>query len=826
MAKYPGPISFAAFTGPSSPLLLDAGSNDQPARGLKACPQTWGVEAITLSAGGKRSTSYADRGHDAVAAGRDADGRFYFAPKSDAVTIAWRLKNPSGAETLRLELFAAGNGVPVWQRTLAAGDAQRGAIDGWDGSFPHDEWVAQARFPHDLVTVEHSPYMLKATAEGSAEEGFVERWTYFDVLVEKIELRWGGVGRIPAGRPTGVSDNYQARTIADERALVARLANLTTGTGAVDAGVRYAVDLPSNQFPRTVDEQKNDAMFAGHRDQWGDGPRIPLVAGVWVRAADDSGVFAGDTAKALGKAKFLWDWEGEDELTQLDARYPHDALKDFLRDTLDYKRNDGTCPPNSTNCHVEHGGKRGGAAVFIAQGAFALTRGTRRVWASLSEAALTGDDAGLTGVTFQPSRMSRDTYRVTVYLASERAGAGAAVDVVDAAAALKLAHEDLPFAATGVFEVKRVVRSRYVRKAPAVEVADLAASTTEYGRAGLVLDWAAGPADENLFHAQYNEYVARILEDRLHNEANVAQAGFKKPAADLVRGLADAFEGIDQFTGGTLAGTPPAFTAHSWEVFSLRQKVDAIRWYVREKPRKINGPKRKYNKWRAAHPLPADDSQWLLDFYDDLSAKRKLKVDARLSSRSFDRGCSDAEGYKKKLQTASMQGFKVVAGQQLNATAEDGFICFHCFDSLQFRRPNGTLVEAPSSVGGLAPSDSTTVDRKKAINLMYLPHTVPLNRIGVPNVYDVSVSPIIKHEVGHNFYLVHAPAAHDAPREAGGFEVTFHDAADLRCLMNYDTRSDHLCGLCNVRLRGWALKATSGGGFVDLSNVSATNRVP
>jgi hypothetical protein len=32
--------------------------------------------------------------------------------------------------------------------------------------------------------------------------------------------------------------------------------------------------------------------------------------------------------------------------------------------------------------------------------------------------------------------------------------------------------------------------------------------------------------------------------------------------------------------------------------------------------------------------------------------------------------------------------------------------------------------------------------------------------------------------------------------------------------------------MCNVRLRGWAAKASSGPGFVDLSNTAATNKKP
>ena len=31
-----------------------------------------------------------------------------------------------------------------------------------------------------------------------------------------------------------------------------------------------------------------------------------------------------------------------------------------------------------------------------------------------------------------------------------------------------------------------------------------------------------------------------------------------------------------------------------------------------------------------------------------------------------------------------------------------------------------------------------------------------------------------------------------------------HDAADLKCIMNYDHDGLHLCGACALRLRGWA----------------------
>jgi hypothetical protein len=41
--------------------------------------------------------------------------------------------------------------------------------------------------------------------------------------------------------------------------------------------------------------------------------------------------------------------------------------------------------------------------------------------------------------------------------------------------------------------------------------------------------------------------------------------------------------------------------------------------------------------------------------------------------------------------------------------------------------------------------------------------------------------------------------------------------------MNYDDASDHLCGLCLLRLRGWARVAA--GAITGLSNVGANNQV-
>ncbi len=60
---------------------------------------------------------------------------------------------------------------------------------------------------------------------------------------------------------------------------------------------------------------------------------------------------------------------------------------------------------------------------------------------------------------------------------------------------------------------------------------------------------------------------------------------------------------------------------------------------------------------------------------------------------------------------------------------------------------------------------------------------------------------------------------------AGGQSPLLHDAADLRCLMNYDQRSDHLCGFCHLKLRGWATIASGDHSLTSMSPGHGTVKV-
>ena len=796
MATYPGAIEFSLFTGAPDPLVdgFQEGGAATPATGRQNCPKTWGVQEIKLTCGAS-STSFDDRGHEPIPAGRA--GHFFFAPIEDSVTVSWKLKQGANAETMVMELFRAGSGAPIWRRTLDSAAAQEEAFaEAWKGNFPGNEWIDTARFPHGLVTAADSPYLLKIRAEGSdVEDGFVERFTYFDVIVDSLALEWGGAALLPAGAPADVAGEYSVDTRASEEAIVNGLA-----AKAIDAE-RLDVVLPCDTFLSEAGQMKGNYLFERHKAQWGSGPRIPLLAKIAIAKAGGGAVQGGESAKALGPLDILWDWESEDETALLAARYPTAAVRTYLGTKLVHARNDGTGPPGSTNCHVAHGGKRGGGGVFpTANGAFpyAVTACAARVWASTSRPLLEGDGAGSAGAIFQPSRMARDTYKVSAWVA--RVNGEAVLDRTDAAETLRQDYPDLPTAATGLFEVVREVHARYIRKAPSVEAADVNAASAQHALAGVRLVWSA--TEDGAFQAAYAGYIDRMQNRTLLDKDGVARATAGAPVPQWMEEMHYAFD-LDQ----SAATTHAVLTAWEYAVFREKHLIDAIRDYV-NKDRFYNGPKRAYRRWRNQAGADADDSQYLLDFYDGLAAGKQAQVDNALQATLAGLGAADEAAYKDRCALVGCHVLKRAGSQYLIETAtaaNRGFVTFHAVDTVRFKLRNGGYEIVPSSHGGLAPSFETLTDKRHTLLLIYLPTTV---RGGVVNHYTVGAQPVIAHEAGHTFFLCHAPADMNKPgvREAGGFSRKHHDPADLLCLMNYDFDSDHLCGLCNLKLRGWDLE--------------------
>lgn len=361
------------------------------------------------------------------------DDAFHFAPgpqldpgpwtldaaRHDRVVILYNLYNPFGAiKKAKLELYVRREKSPVWTRELKEKELYDGEHrlechydtgvlpltrgEEWDGALRDDEGEVKKskRFPDGFVTTEHSPYKLRLVVEGEGMCRSPLAFTYFHVLIDKLELEYGTTEMIPTKK------DHRRKFFTDL---------LAEGTAATADTKLY---IPSNQFKSNTDQMFNNHLYDVYAHKWGRGPKLPLVVKVFVRTCGNAGVPA---PKALGHTKFMWDWESK-SVTGTNA---------FVNQATNYKVNKDR--PKGRNCHKDRGGKRGSNShVFKTQDGYdppnaqdgkfpfkVVNCGKPRDWAAYSEAWREGVFASKTGVIFQPARMAGDKYKATCYAAHE-----------------------------------------------------------------------------------------------------------------------------------------------------------------------------------------------------------------------------------------------------------------------------------------------------------------------------------------------------------------------------------------------------------------------
>lgn len=426
------------------------------------------------------------RYHDAHA------GYFCFAPGVDVPRIAWKVRHHQRFQHVRLELFRRGDPTPIWTREwrddkitgfitadpVALGDkTATGSLDWSEVQLDHPD------FPDGIVTVEYSPYQLRMTIDGNHQgtdgQGYpLVAWTHFHVLIHDIELDWGDPEWI-SGDQTDVTGD-QDEALARRRALFEAVAGsgLSLCPDGNEPGRHHDVLVNISAF-------KSATTVEPHaRERWGNGPLIPLRARLSVRRADKTGT---DAPLALGRAKVLWEWqdsEGETIPELLAARLgqPDEGPETVTPITRDYLEGllqglaSAAYPRHIFNAPADAGGKRGvpgpgdgPSPVFLPR--FGLDEFPFVVAQECSERRWTAisypDRDGTTGVLFQPTFISGDRYKLSVYPGGERDEDGnLALDRVEQDGAYfdllaAAADIDLPCAHTRVFEVWREVHATY-----------------------------------------------------------------------------------------------------------------------------------------------------------------------------------------------------------------------------------------------------------------------------------------------------------------------------------------------------------------------------
>ncbi|HZV00717.1 MAG TPA: hypothetical protein VFF73_28640 [Planctomycetota bacterium] len=454
-----------------------------------------GVTRCILVLGEKTSTSYNNGDQNQkkyLAAGHDGPP-FWFCPGVDTeVKLGWKTRHEEAIEKVTVEVWAAGIG-KVSSKELEVSKLKENPIPEKKcvGTMKFSDLLdlstSKAPFPDGVLTAEYSPYQVRFIVEkkstSTAELYPSVAWTFFHVLVAReLDLDWGEESQIPDGVSKGAHVDWWKDTEKDEKDLFKELKNehinfsqrielrcvaLSGGAGPND--------------PKKLSEN-GDAL----RATWGDGPRIPLKVVARVLKADGMAAPDGDSAKALGAVKFLWDWS-EGPGRTVDAWFPaatptrpglNDLSRKYVKGCAEIIEANQQ-PLGSLNCPKTYGGKRGDydRPIFPAQDKTGklgfevkqLPETAARSWASESLPG-EGDKGATSGVIFQPSPYPGDRYKVYVYLTG-RGGGTDLPQLSNVADGLKSLHDGIaslspserpPLAATGLYTVYRKAKVNYI----------------------------------------------------------------------------------------------------------------------------------------------------------------------------------------------------------------------------------------------------------------------------------------------------------------------------------------------------------------------------
>jgi len=336
--------------------------------------------------------------------------------KHDKVRVYYHLYNPfSVIREAKLELFRRWDENAMWSRELKEdelidgehelefesdnGSGNKTKSKDWDGAV-----TKTTEFPDAFPTVEFSPYKLRLTVKGDGVCTSPVAWTWFHILVHKLELVWG--------EKEAITNDAEKRE--PFKMLTASCDKPASGNDTIGR-----IYLISHIF-KAGGSMFDNSLHENYKTKWEDGPEIPVFVKIWVRNAAGNPVVA---PRALGTTRFMWDWESKTEA----------PTNTFVANAQDFDKD--VAKPKGLNCHKDRGGKRGNENknVFPAQSGYepkdTLDDGSfpfevkatpdPRKWAAYSKAWTKGKLASKTGVLFRPSRMAGDKYKFTVYAAHE-----------------------------------------------------------------------------------------------------------------------------------------------------------------------------------------------------------------------------------------------------------------------------------------------------------------------------------------------------------------------------------------------------------------------
>ena len=730
----------------------------------------FGVAKLYLSASGKNSQSYLQEGARPPEKETKGSDDFHFAPgpqlapdtwaadgsKTDKVAVAYELYNPYACvKEAKLELFRRFKDAPVWTRQLKGDELLDGEhkleFDGkpeWDGKIG-----THADFPDEYVTVEHSPYKLRLTVKGEGLCVSPVAWTYFHVLVAKLELEYGPEKVLPASQAGK----------ADHRKVLQAL--VTQNAKPPAPGGKAKVFLESNRFKKGHSMFDN-SLYTVYESLWGKGPQIPLFAKVFAKSSDDKAVVA---HKALGKVKFLWDWESKSAAT---GETFTDRAQDYHKDTT---------KPKGQNCHKDRGGKRGEGAdpVFPAQAGYNPKDALDdekfpfkveacpdpRKWAAYSYAWGDKKLASKTGVVFQPARTAGDLYDVTVHVACNVDGNQKPKINTDDDPPLKV-HDSLKVS-TGSFEVWRKVHVvKYLRKKAGVPQLSMATISGCYPVAFMDVDVSATNST-TMSKADWNTAFTTAM-------TNLGWNDIDKLAVD---GTVDQY---DQGNYGAYFRNRLQFR-EAWILYEINRRLTGVNAGVASQAAQDVANTAGAAGVTAAknHALTFGYSNADATLIANTARDSRTHVDTQMTAAAIE---TDLK-YANWLESKAIAALKDIFDNEFDAT--EGIYIFHVEASHNHWNLQTSITT------GLAHDFPTCSDTRCGFLQMCWNALFPCG-----------FDKIAAHEIGHHLFLPHPPDTGECQ------DYKAHDKDVTSCLMSYNYATAMvLCGFCRLRLRGWSKDA-------------------
>ncbi len=779
------------------------------------------IVKLFLKAGTKTSKSHLPP-EAPPAEGADAGSDdFHYLPEKETIEIHYEIEDKYAmADGGKLELFNRFEETPLWSLDLSVlgpdwvthgkhtvkwdGRVVKPTAkqDGTpaDGGMTHDlttitvDKTIHDSFPDGYVTLEHPPYKLRLSLTTEADAELKTRpvlaWTYFHILVKSIEFVLGAEETVPAG------------AVDDERHKMDKaIRSKVDGDGGLPGdGATRKVFLIGNIYKTAGGEMDSNVAHTLHKTMWSDGPNIPIMAKIRLLDSADAEVKVDESDKgavALGKVRFLWDWEDPDE--EVDAQQSQPKPKAFIKDAINYDK--AVSEPKGDNCHLDRGGKRGTGAkpVFPDQagydpkdtldaGKFPFLvlssdsaeerRPKERKWASYSQAWTKGKLKGQTGIVFQPSRMAGDNYKLTVYVAFDRNKKdGITLD----AKTQPIKAPDAIKKSTGTFQVWREIhQARYIRKKSTIAAflpANLGGAQTLYKEAYVAFENKMD--GDNQYTMDQHQIGGVTLDYNQMCEDVFAASG---------NSMYDA--GLAVEAGADHASVDSAFLVRTYAKFieTLHEALDATGtgdWASEGIAPEDLGS--------TALPDPATVDPARFDAVTRLAAT-KAWIDGTLETSAKYIGMLDDQ-LCTFIESELCTKMSLISGGKagVNTAAVDGVTVVHFNYTNTYMRDRIAAGDNVGSVFGSA-VDPADAGRSKCAFLFLSPRL------------DTFV-----HEIGHHLFLPHAPTA-------GGYQENRHDGSDTGCIMSYNRPRPAFCGLCQLRLRGWDADV--------VNKTSASNKKP